>query len=155
MTTVGAQHLMLYSHHLLAQPSEPLKTLPLFSEQEESLAFFGDSFFHPKDFPIPQAAVQTVALALLGVCEAPAWNCGEAGCYSEMFCSLPAISGPRGLSVHGAAAISKIHPFIPLTPPRSKIAPIWRWRVDHVRKSRHVHICHPQSAAGQREPRRS
>lgn len=112
--------LTLHCHHRQAEPSEPLKVLPLFPKQEHSLVFFGDSFFHPKDYPMPQAAVQTVYLGLLGACEAPAWNCGEAGCYSEMFSSPPAISGPSSFSVRVSATTSKTHPFIPPTPPDPK-----------------------------------
>lgn len=120
VTTQVTQHLTLRCHHLQAEPSEPLKILPLSPKQEHSLVFFGDSFFHPKDFPVPQAAVQTVCLGLLGVCEAWAWDCGEAECYSGMFFSRPAISGPSSLCVHVSATTSKTHPFLLPTPPDPK-----------------------------------
>lgn len=48
VTTLVAQHLTLRCHHLQAEPSEPLETLPLFPRQEQSLVFFGDSFFPPE-----------------------------------------------------------------------------------------------------------
>lgn len=96
VTTLVAQPLTLRRHHLQAEPSEPLETLPLFPRQEQSLVFFGDSFFHPKDFPVPQAAVHTV-------CFFACWVCVRLGpgivvkpnAILRCSFSLPAISGPK------------------------------------------------------------